>query len=67
MWTYLSLLGKISTTQWAFSMENVLGLNLPWRSLSNHLVKTDKNGDIDYMSSFQDIHIEKPVKEVSEM
>ncbi|XP_004597559.1 serine/threonine-protein phosphatase with EF-hands 1 isoform X2 [Ochotona princeps] len=55
--------GKISTTQWAFSMENVLGLNLPWRSLSNHLVKTDKNGDIDYMSSFQDIHIEKPVKE----
>uniref|UniRef100_A0A5F9C6F3 Serine/threonine-protein phosphatase n=1 Tax=Oryctolagus cuniculus TaxID=9986 RepID=A0A5F9C6F3_RABIT len=55
--------GKISTTQWAFSMENVLGLNLPWRSLSSHLVNTDKNGDIDYMSSFQDIHIEKPVKE----
>ncbi|XP_062039395.1 serine/threonine-protein phosphatase with EF-hands 1 [Lepus europaeus] len=55
--------GKISTTQWAFSMENVLGLNLPWRSLSPHLVNTDKNGDIDYMSSFQDIHIEKPVKE----
>ncbi|TKC43132.1 hypothetical protein EI555_021534 [Monodon monoceros] len=45
-------------------MENILGLNLPWRSLSSHLVTTDKDGNIDYMSSFQDIHIQKPVKEV---
>ena len=52
--------------QWAFSMENVLGLNLPWRSLSSRLVTIDKDGNIDYMSSFQDIHIQKPVKEVSE-
>lgn len=43
--------------QWAFSMENILGLNLPWRSLSSHLVTTDKNGNINYMSSFQDIQI----------
>lgn len=53
--------------QWAFSMENVLGLNLPWRSLSSHLVTTDKDGNIDYMSGFQDVHIQKPVKEVSEI
>ncbi|XP_062939446.1 serine/threonine-protein phosphatase with EF-hands 1 isoform X3 [Cynocephalus volans] len=56
--------GKLSKTQWAFSMEKTLGLNLPWRSLSSHLVKTDKDGNIDYMSSFQDIRIEKPVKEI---
>uniref|UniRef100_A0A8C9KLZ1 Serine/threonine-protein phosphatase n=1 Tax=Panthera tigris altaica TaxID=74533 RepID=A0A8C9KLZ1_PANTA len=55
--------GKLSMSQWAFSMENILGLNLPWRSLSSRLVTTDTNGDIDYMSSFQDIHIQKPVKE----
>ncbi|XP_068389059.1 serine/threonine-protein phosphatase with EF-hands 1 isoform X3 [Eschrichtius robustus] len=56
--------GKLSVGQWAFSMENVLGLNLPWRSLSSRLVTTDKDGNTDYMSSFQDIHIQKPVKEV---
>jgi len=55
--------GKLSMGQWAFSMENVLGLNLPWRSLSSRLVTTDNNGNINYMSSFQDIHIQKPVKE----
>ena len=53
-------------SQWAFSMENILGLNLPWRSLSSRLVTTDTNGDINYMSSFQDIHIQNPVKEASE-
>lgn len=56
--------GKLSMSQWAFSMENVLGLNLPWRSLSSHLVTTDDDGNIDYMSCFSDIHIQKPVKEV---
>ncbi|XP_019610946.2 serine/threonine-protein phosphatase with EF-hands 1 [Rhinolophus sinicus] len=56
--------GKLSLGQWAFSMENVLGLNLPWRSLSSHLVTTDKDGNVDYMSCFSDIHIQKPVKEV---
>nr|KAF6320672.1 protein phosphatase with EF-hand domain 1 [Pipistrellus kuhlii] len=55
--------GKISMGQWAFSMENVLGLNLPWRSLSSHLVLTDQDGNIDYMTCFHDIHIQKPVKE----
>ncbi|XP_054551798.1 serine/threonine-protein phosphatase with EF-hands 1 isoform X2 [Talpa occidentalis] len=55
--------GKLSMSQWAFSMENVLGLNLPWRSLSTHLVETDEDGNIDYMSTFQDLHIIKPVKE----
>ncbi|XP_036768764.2 serine/threonine-protein phosphatase with EF-hands 1 [Manis pentadactyla] len=55
--------GKLSVGQWASSMEVVLGLNLPWRSLSLHLVTRDKDGNIDYMSSFQDIRIKSPVKE----
>ncbi|NP_001030107.1 serine/threonine-protein phosphatase with EF-hands 1 isoform X2 [Rattus norvegicus] len=56
--------GKISLAQWAFSMESILGLNLPWRSLSSHLVSTDSSGSVDYMSSFDDIHIEKPMKDM---
>lgn len=63
----LLLSGRISLAQWAFSMENILGLNLPWRSLSSHLVHIDEDRNVDYMSSFQDVHIEKPVKEVSDM
>nr|KAF6360521.1 protein phosphatase with EF-hand domain 1 [Myotis myotis] len=55
--------GKISMGQWAFSMENTLGLNLPWRTLSSHLVLTDDDGNIDYMTCFHDIQIQKPVKE----
>lgn len=62
---FLLLLGKLSVGQWASSMEVVLDLNLPWRSLSFHLVTRDKDGNIDYMSSFQDIRIKNPVKEAS--
>ncbi|KAK1347020.1 hypothetical protein QTO34_000881 [Cnephaeus nilssonii] len=57
--------GKISMGQWAFSMEHVLGLNLPWRTLSSHLVLTDDDGNIDYMTCFLDTHIQKPVKEAT--
>lgn len=60
------LLGKLSVSQWASSMENVLGLNLPWRFLSSHLGTIDKDGNIDYMSCFDDMHIQKPVQEASE-
>ncbi|ELW48742.1 Serine/threonine-protein phosphatase with EF-hands 1 [Tupaia chinensis] len=56
--------GKLSMAQWALIMENVLGLNLPWRTLGSHLVNIDKNGNIDYASSFQDIRIGKSMKEV---
>ncbi|XP_026307678.1 serine/threonine-protein phosphatase with EF-hands 1 [Piliocolobus tephrosceles] len=55
--------GKLSLSQWAFCMEKILGLNLPWRTLSSNLVNIDKNGNVEYMSSFQNIHIEKPVQE----
>jgi hypothetical protein len=64
---FLLLLGRISLAEWAFSMENILGLNLPWRSLSSHLVTIDSSGSVDYMSSFDDIRIEKPTKDVSDI
>ncbi|XP_048191450.1 serine/threonine-protein phosphatase with EF-hands 1 [Perognathus longimembris pacificus] len=56
--------GKISVAQWAFSMENILELNLPWRTLSSHLVNIDSDGNVDYMSIFQDVHIVKSVETV---
>ncbi|KAM6151466.1 serine/threonine-protein phosphatase with EF-hands 1 [Rhynchocyon petersi] len=55
--------GRVSLNQWAISMERVLELNLPWRSLSAHLVHADRDGNIDYMSSFQDVEIHKLVEE----
>uniref|UniRef100_A0A2K6EVN5 Serine/threonine-protein phosphatase n=1 Tax=Propithecus coquereli TaxID=379532 RepID=A0A2K6EVN5_PROCO len=56
--------GKLSQGQWALCMESVLGLQLPWRTLRPHLVNTDNDGNVDYLSSFQDVHIKKPVQEV---
>ncbi|XP_012887599.1 PREDICTED: serine/threonine-protein phosphatase with EF-hands 1 isoform X3 [Dipodomys ordii] len=56
--------GKISVAQWAFSMENILELNLPWRTLSPHLVNIDSDGNVDYMSIFQDVHIVKSLETV---
>ncbi|XP_012881909.1 PREDICTED: serine/threonine-protein phosphatase with EF-hands 1-like [Dipodomys ordii] len=50
--------GKISVAQWAFTVENTLGLNLPWRALSPHLVNIDSDGNVDYMSCFEDVQIE---------
>ncbi|XP_042526465.1 serine/threonine-protein phosphatase with EF-hands 1-like [Dipodomys spectabilis] len=50
--------GKISVAQWAFTVENTLGLNLPWRALSPHLVNIDSDGNVDYMSCFEDVKIE---------
>nr|XP_039331382.1 serine/threonine-protein phosphatase with EF-hands 1 isoform X4 [Saimiri boliviensis boliviensis] len=57
--------GKLPVSQWAFCMESILGLHLPWRSLSSNLATIDENGNIEYMSSFRNIHIEKPIKEAN--
>ncbi|XP_007956574.1 serine/threonine-protein phosphatase with EF-hands 1 [Orycteropus afer afer] len=56
--------GRISLGQWAFSMKTVMGLNLPWRLMSVRLINTDDNGNVDYMSIFQDVQIENPVQKV---
>uniref|UniRef100_A0A8C3LKR5 Serine/threonine-protein phosphatase n=1 Tax=Chrysolophus pictus TaxID=9089 RepID=A0A8C3LKR5_CHRPC len=44
--------GRISVSDWAAVMESVLQLKLPWRTLKSRLVKTDPDGNVDYMSCF---------------
>ncbi|XP_059506470.1 serine/threonine-protein phosphatase with EF-hands 1 isoform X2 [Stegostoma tigrinum] len=56
--------GKISTSQWASAVESVLHLHLPWRTLRSRLVRVDAEGSVDYLSSFEDLQIEQPMKEV---
>ncbi|KAJ7319571.1 hypothetical protein JRQ81_019082 [Phrynocephalus forsythii] len=56
--------GKISPTEWASAMESVLHLDLPWRTLRSRLVYTAQDGNIEYFSSFEDLEIKLPIKEV---
>ncbi|XP_015273074.1 PREDICTED: serine/threonine-protein phosphatase with EF-hands 1 [Gekko japonicus] len=56
--------GNISPSQWASAMESVLHLDLPWRTLRSRLVQLAKNGNVEYLSSFDDLEIELPIKEV---
>ncbi|XP_068122442.1 serine/threonine-protein phosphatase with EF-hands 1-like [Hyperolius riggenbachi] len=56
--------GKISTSDWATAVEVVLHLDLPWRTLRSRLAKLTPDGDVDYLSCFEDLQIEKPMKKV---
>ncbi|XP_040388463.1 serine/threonine-protein phosphatase with EF-hands 1 isoform X1 [Cygnus olor] len=56
--------GKISVSDWAAAMESVLCLELPWRTLQFHLVKTDPDGKVDYMSCFHNMEIAQSTEEV---
>nr|XP_020644775.1 serine/threonine-protein phosphatase with EF-hands 1 [Pogona vitticeps] len=56
--------GKISPTEWASAMESVLHLDLPWRTLRSRLVYVARDGNIEYFSSFDDLEIKLPIKEV---
>ncbi|XP_035398023.1 serine/threonine-protein phosphatase with EF-hands 1 isoform X2 [Cygnus atratus] len=56
--------GKISVSDWAAAMESVLCLELPWRTLQLHLVKTDPDGKVDYMSCFHNMEIAQSTEEV---
>ncbi|GCC38046.1 serine/threonine-protein phosphatase with EF-hands 1 [Chiloscyllium punctatum] len=56
--------GRISTSQWALAVESVLHLHLPWRTLRSRLVRVNTEGSVDYLSSFEDLQIEQPMKEV---
>ncbi|XP_078415704.1 serine/threonine-protein phosphatase with EF-hands 1 isoform X1 [Cetorhinus maximus] len=56
--------GKISTSQWALAVESVLHLHLPWRTLRSRLVRVTAEGSVEYLSSFEDLQIEQPMKEV---
>uniref|UniRef100_A0A8C0H1D3 Serine/threonine-protein phosphatase n=1 Tax=Chelonoidis abingdonii TaxID=106734 RepID=A0A8C0H1D3_CHEAB len=56
--------GKISATEWASAMESVLHLDLPWRTLRSRLVQLAPDGSVEYLSCFNDLEIEPPIKEV---
>ncbi|KAE8622538.1 hypothetical protein XENTR_v10005279 [Xenopus tropicalis] len=56
--------GKISISEWASAVEAVLHLDLPWRTLRPRLIKLTSDGSVDYLSSFEDLQIEQPIKEV---
>uniref|UniRef100_K7G682 Serine/threonine-protein phosphatase with EF-hands n=1 Tax=Pelodiscus sinensis TaxID=13735 RepID=K7G682_PELSI len=55
---------RISATEWASAMESVLHLALPWRTLRSRLVQLAPDGSVEYLSSFNDLEIEPPIKEV---
>ncbi|KAM4046644.1 serine/threonine-protein phosphatase with EF-hands 1 [Anomaloglossus baeobatrachus] len=56
--------GKISISDWASSMEAVLHLDLPWRTLRSRLARLVSDGWVEYLSCFEDLHIEKSIKAV---
>ncbi|XP_051870398.1 serine/threonine-protein phosphatase with EF-hands 1 [Pristis pectinata] len=56
--------GKISLSQWALAVNSVLHLNLPWRTIRPRLVRTNADGSVDYLSTFEYLQIEQPMKEV---
>ncbi|KAL8190297.1 UNVERIFIED_CONTAM: hypothetical protein K2H54_047726 [Gekko kuhli] len=45
-------------------MESVLHLDLPWRTLRSRLVRLAKDGNVEYLSSFDALEIKLPIKEV---
>lgn len=45
-------------------MESVLHLDLPWRTLRSRLVQLGSDERVDYLSCFDDLEIEQPLKEV---
>nr|XP_056717914.1 serine/threonine-protein phosphatase with EF-hands 1 [Euleptes europaea] len=56
--------GKISPSQWVLATESVLRLDLPWRTLRSRLVHLAQDGSVEYLSSFDALEIELPIKEV---
>ncbi|KAK6486892.1 serine/threonine-protein phosphatase with EF-hands 1 [Huso huso] len=57
--------GTVSTSDWASAVESVLRLDLPWRTLRSRLVRLAPDGSVEYLSCFEDLHMEQPIKEVT--
>ncbi|CAH1776819.1 unnamed protein product [Owenia fusiformis] len=49
--------GKITVAEWCAGVEEVLQLELPWRTLRHKLVKCDEDGMIEYASAFDQFKI----------
>ena len=48
----ISFSGQISVNDWVSAMEEHSNLKVPWRALRYLLVVVDKNGNVDYMTTF---------------
>ncbi|XP_066561968.1 serine/threonine-protein phosphatase with EF-hands 1 isoform X2 [Amia ocellicauda] len=57
--------GRISISEWAMAVESVLRLDLPWRTLRSRLVRLAPDGDVEYLSCFEDLHMGQPISEVT--
>ncbi|KAL4230675.1 PPP5 TPR repeat region [Mactra antiquata] len=49
--------GIISGCDWCFTMETVLEMELPWRTLKSKLVKSDDSCGVFYMSTFEELEV----------
>nr|XP_033805625.1 serine/threonine-protein phosphatase with EF-hands 1 [Geotrypetes seraphini] len=56
--------GRISSSEWASAVESVLNLDLPWRTLRSRLVRLASDGNVEYLSCFEDLKMEQPIKQV---
>ncbi|XP_029459201.1 serine/threonine-protein phosphatase with EF-hands 1 [Rhinatrema bivittatum] len=56
--------GRISCAEWAVAVESVLHLDLPWRTLRSRLVRLASDGSVEYLSCFEDLKMEQPIKQV---
>ncbi|MGH0134273.1 UNVERIFIED_CONTAM: hypothetical protein FKN15_052406 [Acipenser sinensis] len=63
--SYAEIQGMVSTSDWASAVELVLRLDLPWRTLRSRLVRLAPDGSVEYLSCFEDLHMEQPIKEVT--
>ncbi|XP_064412961.1 serine/threonine-protein phosphatase with EF-hands 1 [Latimeria chalumnae] len=54
--------GRISVNEWASAIESVLTMDLPWRTMRSRLVRLSPDGKVEYLSCFEDLWLEKPVK-----
>nr|XP_014345038.1 PREDICTED: serine/threonine-protein phosphatase with EF-hands 1 [Latimeria chalumnae] len=62
LYTTLPLPGRISVNEWASAIESVLTMDLPWRTMRSRLVRLSPDGKVEYLSCFEDLWLEKPVK-----
>ena len=59
------LVGSIKLNDWAYCLESVLHLKLPWALLREKLVATDDNGNILYMTCLEGYKFDSAVPQVS--
>ncbi|KAJ8399617.1 hypothetical protein AAFF_G00410280 [Aldrovandia affinis] len=57
--------GWISPSEWAQAVESVLRLDLPWRTLRPRLARLTQDGNVEYLSCFENIYAGQPLPQVT--